>query len=421
MIFKIKELIYINTFFKNTVLLAFGSIVAQLFNVLGAPVITRIFDVETIGIYSYIITIVGSCTGVLNLRYDLSIVSAESEDDVYPLIKLCIIIGLINSMFFTFLFVVYTVLIIDRLIIPNYIFIFFFFLLISNALINILTSYNNRNKEYKILTIVSIIRTFSQNVGSILMGSVASHPISLFLPYTIGQYLGLRKQSESLCSSLDSIFSCDKHALKKVLIRYRKMALLSTPAIIANSCSYASITIFIEMLFGMTVVGYYSVSTRVLGLPLALVSGNVGKVFFQEAQDEYVKNECFRNSFNKAFCLLLFLSIPMGLTMFYIAPWACKSFFGESWYIAGEYIRILTPFFMCRFIGTALSPGLLVCSKQQLELAYQVLLFVAALFSYLHTLVTDNNVITFLLNISISSSLVYILLIVLVWHSSRGR
>ena len=410
-----------NSFFKNIILLASGSIVAQLFNVLGAPIITRIYDVETIGIYSYIITLVGSCTAIVNLRYDLAIVSEREEERVFPIVKLSFFIGIIFSLILTIVFGIYAFWFNRELNITTDIMFFFLLLLVSNAVLNILTSYNNRMKEYKDMTIAGISRTSSQNIGGIILGYVNCSTISLLIPYAIGQFLAIKKQSSSICKCLDSIWKCDYDMMIVALKDHKKMALLSTPAMMANSFSYAAITIFIELLFGMVVVGYYSLSTRVLGLPLTLISGNVGKVFFQEAQSEYAKTRGFRKSFKKTSCLLFILSIPIGIVMYCIAPTACMYFFGGEWLVAGEYIRILTPFFICRFIGTSLSPGLLVCNKQQLELLFQFLLLCAAVCAYLLTLNTELSVSVFLWNVSIANSVVYLLLIYFVWHSSRGE
>ena len=94
------------------------------------------------------------------------------------------------------------------------------------------------------------------------------------------------------------------------------------------------------------------------------MSGNVSKVFFQEASDEYLKTGKYDKAYKKTFFFLFVLAFPMGVIMYFLSPWECGVFFGESWVVAGEYIRILTPYYMCRFVGTALSPGFFICQKQ---------------------------------------------------------
>lgn len=96
----------------------------------------------------------------------------------------------------------------------------------------------------------------------------------------------MKRQSVKLIPNFSKVWKSNFDSLKKVANRHKQFPLFSAPAMIANSFSYSSVTIFMESLFDMGVVGYYSLSTRILGLPLSLVSGNVSKVFFQEASDE---------------------------------------------------------------------------------------------------------------------------------------
>ena len=110
----------------------------------------------------------------------------------------------------------------------------------------------------------------------------------------------------------------------------------------------------------------------------------------------------------------------MGVIMYFFSPWACGVFFGESWVVAGEYIRILTPYYMCRFVGTALSPGFLICQKQKQELLIQVLLVLASVLSFVITIMTTKSIETFLWSIGITKSIVYLTLLVVVWKNAIG-
>lgn len=403
-----------NSFFKNIILLASGSIFAQVIVVICSPVITRLYSVEEIGMYSYLIAMVSMFTAVMNGRYDMAIVSEDEEKNIFPIIKLSLVIGVIVSGIATIGFWIYFCVAKPEYSQSRYVIVFFFFLLVSNALINVFNSYNNRKKEYKLMTSVYVIRTGCQNVGGVFLGIFKIGILGLLLPYTIGQYWGIKRQAGTLRPSFKEIWSADYKDLKRVAKKHIQLPLFSVPAMFANSFSYSSVTIFMENLFDMSVVGYYSLSTRILGLPLSLVSGNVSKVFFQEASSEYSNTQRFKSSYKKTLCFLVLMAIPMGSIMYFLAPWACKIFFGKSWMIAGEYIRILTPYYMLRFVGTALSPGLLVCKKQKQELLIQILLVFTSIVSYLITIQTSKSVEIFLWSICITKSLVYLILIMLV-------
>lgn len=408
-----------NIFFKNIAVLASGSMIAQVIVVLCSPIITRVYSPDQIGVYSYLIAMVSTFTAVINLRYDMAIVTEDNEDNIYALIKLSLLVGILFTIIATIGFSFYFLMIRSDYTDYRYIVIFFFLLLLSNCLINVFNSYNNRKMEYKTMTSVYIIRTSVQNFGGILCGIFKLGILGLILPYTIGQYLGMKKQSKTLEGSFKEILHQDKNKLKELAKKYIQMPLFSVPAMFANSLSYSSITFFLENLYDMTTVGFYSLSTRILGLPLSLVSGNVSKVFFQEASEEYKYKNSFNRTFNKTILFLVSLSIPMGVVMYIFSPIACKIFFGSDWIIAGEYIQILTPYYMLRFIGTALSPGLIICNKQKQELLIQVLLVFTSVLSYFITINLSGSVEVFLWCICILKSIVYLLLIYIVKKNSK--
>lgn len=186
---KILKRITKSSFFKNIALLASGSIFAQVIVVLCSPLMTRLFKVEEIGIYSYIIAMVSTFTSVLNLRYDMAIVSEKEENNIYPIIKLSIVIGLVFSILATGGFAIYFILAKPEYANYRYSIIFFFLLLVANSLINVFNSYNNRNKEYKVMTTVYVIRTACQNIGSVIMGFLKIGVLGLCYHILLGNIL----------------------------------------------------------------------------------------------------------------------------------------------------------------------------------------------------------------------------------------
>lgn len=187
-----------------------------------------------------------------------------------------------------------------------------------------------------------------------------------------------------------------------------------------NSYSFSVITFLIEDIFGTTTLALYSISNRVLGMPIALISGNVAKVYIEEASREYEKTGRFSNAFQKSFLFLAAMAIPMFLGMYFIVPPLCGIVLGASWDIAGEYIKILAPMFSLRLIGTALSQSLAVCNKQGWELVVNGSLIFASVISGMLTRISGGDIYYFLKAICISRSLCYIGLIMLVYAFSKG-
>lgn len=397
-----------NQFYKSITALASGSIIAQVITFIASPIMTRIYTSDEIGEYTLILTVVTMFGSVICGKYDMSIVPEEKEERVFPLVKLSFIICLTLSLLISIAYGIYSLGDSKSSISILSASIFIFVLLFSTGIGNILLSYNNRNKEYKLMTSVNVFRTLGNCISMIVLGLLKFKSTGLLIAQIIGQMLGMNRQAKSIKPYLRDILKVDKKNMIAAAKKHYKQPMYSMPATFFNSFSYSSINIFINSLFGKSVLGYYSMSYRILGLPLAVVSNNVSKVFFEEASREYNKTKQFNKTFNKTSLFLCILAIPMVLFMIFLAPPIFKWFFGERWEISGHYVKILAPMFGIRFLVTALSPGMIIAKKQKSELILQVLFVIVSIATYVISKIINTSIYDYLKIISISFSSIYI-------------
>lgn len=406
-----------SSFFKAILLLSSGSIIAQGIRAIATPVLTRLYSPETMGIYTYLISISAIFMGVANLRYEMAIVTDKDDSHIFPLIKLSSIIGIGVSIVASIGFAVYFYIKGKPVIWA----VILLFNILAYAITNVLTAYNNRNKEYKLISSMYVVRTATQFVLAIILGIM--NPIAWFLliPYVLGEYAGITRQSKSLRGYFSNVINSPISDLKSVASLHKKQPLFSTPALLANSLSYSLITIFIESLFGLETVGYYSISVSLLGLPLAVIGGNISKVFMQRASGECAHSGSYKDSFNKTFLVLLALSIPMVIVMYYFATPLCRIIFGSEWAKSGAYIMILAPMFGIRFITSALSPAFTIVKKQQVELILQCVFLIFNFVSYYITKNHNLGIEGFLSIVSGLFSLAYIIYLFFIFIYSRKQ
>lgn len=386
-----------------------GSLIAQLITIVVSPILTRIFSPEELGVYSLVLTAESLFGGIICGRYDIAIVSEKKEENVFSIIKLAAIIAIFSSFVATWAFGYKYFLSNSTRNSYSFAIIFIFFLLVINGWLRILESYNNRKREYKLMTTVNVYRTFVQNFGAVILGVLKFNVFGLLLSHTLGMAVGLNKQAKTLKPSLSKIKSVSKQDMLRILKKHYKQPLFSVPAIFSNRFSYSSINLFIEALFGLHILGYYSISYKALGLPLTVMSNNVAKVFFKDASIEYQEQGNFKNSFKKTSAFLFVLSIPMFLGMYFIVPPLFKVIFGSGWETAGTYVKILASMFVFRFIVNTVAYGLQVVYKQNLELVLQLSFVVVSVLTFFLTKKLSLTVEEYLRIISISFSLIYIL------------
>lgn len=384
-----------------------GSFIAQVVTFIIAPIITRIYTVDEIGVYSFAMTVVNIFGSAICARYDMLIVSEQNDDKVYTIIKLSIITCFIFSILVTTLYSLYCAFFVNDVICDMFIFIAIFIVLLLTGITNILNSYNNRKREYPIMTKANIVKTVSKDACSVILGVLGLGKMGLIISQAIGSMIGIIRQSKSIMLSAERVFRVSYKELAKTAKENYKQPLFSTPAIFANNFSYSSINMFIESLFGLSVLGYYSFSFRVLGMPLSLLSNNVSKVFFEQASSEYKNCGNYKKTFFKTSIFLLALAVPMTILLYFAAPYLFECFFGRGWYEAGVYVRVLSPMFGIRFIVSALTPVMIISRKQNLELGIQVIFVFVSICAYVYSKIAFIDVLCYLKIICLSFTIVY--------------
>lgn len=190
------------SFLKSIMTLASGSVLAQVITILASPLTTRIYSPSELGVFTFITTAVNMFGVVINGRIEMAIVTDNDENNVYPLIVISFIIDLILSVLVSLGYLIYFICFKKEYL---WTVLFIFSLLFVTGLINILNSYNNRYREYKLMTSVFVTRTVTQNVLTILLGLIKNNVFNLLLSQILGLINGLRKQSKVLLANRDKL------------------------------------------------------------------------------------------------------------------------------------------------------------------------------------------------------------------------
>lgn len=406
-------------YIKSASVLATGSGVSQAIAIICSLITTRLYAPKEFAEFTYIISIVNTFQAIVNAHYNVAIIYEDDEASVFPLVKLSILIGLAvttlvsagSFLYFYFnsnlsAFIKFTPVI--------------FLNLLAYTFIQVATFYNNRMREYGVMSSVMVLRSAIQNIGAVLLGLLPLGSWGMMLPFVGGQFAGLSKQSITLRQHMKEILAASREDMRKAAIKHYRQPLYSMPSGFLNGFSLSSVTFFVESLFGLAELGFYSISVRILGLPLNIISQNIGAVLRKDASVEYNKTGAFRNAHRKTMLLLGALSVPILLSMLLLGPWASGLVFGKGWERAGVYLQLLAPMYTFRFIGTAISGVFSICGKQRYLLIINVFLLAASVVSFLLARVFSLGVQEFLLLITLTKSLVYIGMIASASMLSRG-
>ncbi|MEM1042640.1 MAG: oligosaccharide flippase family protein [Bacteroidota bacterium] len=164
--------------------------------------------------------------------------------------------------------------------------------------------------------------------------------------------------------------------LRRLARLYRRFPLFSMPSGFLNTLSMQLPAFLLLAFFAPDVLGLYVLAYGTLAVPMQLVGGAVGQVFFvraAEARREGALGALTQTVFARLSAFGLF---PLA-AMLLAAPSAFAVVFGDAWREAGVFAQLLAPWLYFSFVSAPLSALFDVLEQQPSELAFNVALVIA--------------------------------------------
>ena len=394
---------------KDVFLMSSGTVIAQSINVLIQPILTRIVSPETLGIYTYIISLATMVIPVASLKLDMLIVSEKDDREAQYITDVCILI----CIFISFL---YSVIVMSSFIFGNdnffttYGIIVFFvpLIVLTNGLRFLFISYNNRYKEYKLIGGIGILRESSKGFIQVASGLLNAGAFGQVFGYAIAPVFGFRYQSKGYRKKLRLRQHVSWAKLKEIVFSSgKKQILYLVPAQFVNTFSQTIVIMSISDLFSPSSLGYYSAGARLLDIPLVFITANVSKVCYRQIS-ELVSNGKEVFPFVRNLSIYMLVASIAGFALLYaVAPTLSEFVFGKGYHVAGEFIRCLCIMYAMRFVASSFSGLFTIFNKQDYELFLNIVFVVFAFIIYSMCRIFNLSVTDYLWMIAGGYSLIY--------------
>jgi O-antigen/teichoic acid export membrane protein len=412
-----------NDYLKNILTIVGGVFFTQLLTILLSPVLTRLYSPDTFGIIAVFLSIVNVLSVIVTLRYESVIVIIDNDEEAKSLMGyLCFFIIFFASFFSLVIVITHLDLYLIFFQEEYLLWIYFIPLVISlNAFFYIFRNWLNRKKQFKGISLAGIYKSLTLNsllvLGGFwsptpwifLMSNLAAQAIeTLFLYFKIYQLDG-------------GIFNgFNKFLGLEALKNFKNFPKYSLPADIINVYTSQNPIVLLTIFYGFTPVGFFSITQRVLGLPLKLISSSTLEVFKQKASEDFVTKGSCTEIFVKTFKYLAITAIIPTILIATFSPIIFELVFGLEWIQAGYFARYLSVMFFFQFTVSPLGFTLLISGKQKLNLIWQIgLLSITTLGLYLGYL--SNSVDKSVFFYSISYSLMYIIYFFISYSSTTKK
>lgn len=360
----------LNKFIGDSFLMILSSGTAQVILIITTPIITRLYSPTEFGEFTIFSNIAMILIPIINARYDLLIVNTKNDRSANILSQISFLISLL------ILLILIPIFAISAWLYPNFIldFIFIIIMLFLVSLTNIFTNYLNKERKYKVLSLINVFRAGSMALLQIIFGLLALGSLGLIIGFSLSYIAGITLGYKTFKKHFNIVR--DKEETKALFLENKNQLVYSTPSILLNSLSFSVVVFFIGILYTNTEVGIYGMAIRVLGIPVTIISLGLSKIFMQQANDYYIEYGNFRNLLLKFSSILVIVSIILYVPLYLFSEELVNILLGHSWVDAITVIKIVIPLFVIRLIVSTVSLSVIVLQKQQLELILQALFLI---------------------------------------------
>lgn len=363
----------------SVIKLLFGRVGVHLITFASAPVITRLFLPHDFGIFQIFLSIAGVIAVVSCLRYELSIPLGKDEGEASASFVLSLIVACIFALLVLVFVSIWRSNVAEWFNMPG---LDKFLWLLPLAIFALglkktlrfwvarigrfgavaWSEFGSTSVGTSITIVWPLIAGAS--AAALFFGylSTATSAI-LFLTLFLGRNIVANIRKANLSPAV--IFAMAK--------RYKKFPIFSIWSALFNSISVQLPPIILGLYYPTSVVGFYSLGQRIVGIPVMLIGTSIGQVFFPAGAREYRETGTLSKVVTSIFKRLVQIGIFPMVVLIFLGPMLFSFLFGEQWLEAGSYSQILAFWFILVFMYAPLSTVFSILDRQDMELVFNII------------------------------------------------
>ncbi|GAB4255693.1 MAG: lipopolysaccharide biosynthesis protein [Methylomicrobium sp.] len=349
-------------FAKDTATLTIGTALAQAIGIFIMPVLSRLYTPEEFGKLAVFMAVSGIVAVTVTLRYETHILLPKEEKEASALVTisllstlivgsvLCLVSWLLPSSYREIMGIA---------ILGNWLPIAILFGM-GSATLAIGTAWLNRQRAYPkmaklrfLQSLLSAIVGVSLGIFGYANGLLIAQLLALLILVVVflGVLFGIVRQSNAT-------------EKKSVALHHSAAPKYLLPTALLDTVTQQLPIFLITAWFSSEAAGQFSMAWKILALPITLVGGAIGQVFFQKFSEVWPNYQNAQNLLFKTWLVLIVIGlIPMLL----IILWGADLFsiiFGNQWLEAGKYASFLAPLLFVIFVSGPTATNAIVVGAQ---------------------------------------------------------
>ncbi len=388
----------VNRSFKRKVIeLMAGSASAQILSVLTIPILSRLYDPESFGIFALYYTTSAMIGTLANFRYDLAIVIADTEAEGKKLLSLCLYLSLLFGVLTTLAGFSLTLIIPSPELSASNI-LLTGLSVVACGYIPALGAWVSRDQKFQVLGLRNLIERGLVVAIGIALGLLGAHATGLILANLLGLIF--------------SLFYLSRHAPwvfdpPKILFhtfkQYSRFPRNSLPSTALSTGSPLLLSFFMKTHFSTALLGQFSLANRLLDGPVVLVGHAFGMVYLQHITKTDISHR--KTMFLKSLSTLGLVTAPAVIVFAFVAPQLFELVFGKEWYDSGIIARWLAIATFFRLLYMAHGPILIAAGKNSIEFFISALTLIMFCLAFLASVMLHLNLEWTTISVSLCSSI----------------
>ncbi len=362
-------------FVRDTATLTVGTAGAQVVTVLSSPILSRLYTPSDFGLLMLFLAVCSITATAVTLRYETTILLPKSEDESRALVYLALYLASIIGG----LFAVISWLLPDSIrglfglahlkqwmtaaVIAS----------IGAAITTVVIGWFNRKKKYKKIAAVRILQSTTSAAAGIILGIVGCANGLLYAQLIAGVttllfiILVIFNELKPRSSFSAITVAANKH--------YRAPTFL-LPTALLDVLTMQLPVILITAWFSSEAAGQFSMAWRILALPMSLVGGAIGQVFFQRFSQAWPDVTAAKILLFGTWKVLAIIGLFPTITIMLFGEQLFGWIFGEPWRQAGKMAVIIAPMIFLMLISSPTSTTFIVTGLQKYSLLFGIIVLI---------------------------------------------
>jgi O-antigen/teichoic acid export membrane protein len=361
------------SFKRHVMTLVGGTVIAQGISTAVMPFLTRLYTPADFALLTAYIGIVSMLSVVIAGRYEMTIMHAENSVEADRLTMLALTCALLMSVLLGVGAAVLSQPIASLMGLPE-LGAWLCWLAVpvfATGVTQILSNRLNWQKSYSQIARGRVMQNGSAAITGLGLG-VNKLGGGMLIGYIAGLWCAVLYFLKK--TRLD-LHSFDRKEISALAKQYRHYPMYSAPAAVLDIASMYACIFILGRFYSQDILGQFSLTHRLLLVPMVFVGAAVAQTFFQRAAECYREGDDLRSLLWATSKKLLLYSLPLFAMFALLAPALLGLVFGAGWHEAGEYARWVALAYWVRLGVSPISTIFMVVHRVKVGTLWQIIYF----------------------------------------------